>query len=121
MRRREVAYEVIYVPEHPPDRVKFGMPQNLSQFSMAGAAVSQSPLSRAKRAASLLADRVTVEQDRYVVVSTENLGLFQSDLVFDTATAADLALKSLFIERPELTGTIQVMPEAAVPRAGAPA
>jgi hypothetical protein len=121
MRRREVAYEVIYVPEHPPVRVKFGMPQNLSQFSIAGAAVSQSPLSQAKRAASPLADRVTVGQDRYVVVSTENLGLYRSDLVFDTATAADLALKSLFIERPELTGNIQVMPEAAVPRARAPA
>jgi len=121
MRRREVSYEVIYLPEHPPVRVKFGMPENLSQFSMAGAAVSQSPLSRAKRAASPLAERVSVEADRYVVVSTEDLGLFRSDLVFDTATAADLALKGLFIERPELTGTIQVMPAAAVPRVGAPA
>jgi hypothetical protein len=121
MRRREVSYEVIYLPEHPPVRVKFGMPDTLSRFSMAGAAVSQSPLSRAKRAASPLAERVSIEADRYVVVSTEDLGLFRSDLVFDTATAADLALKGLFAERPELTGTIQVMPAAAVPRAGAPA
>jgi hypothetical protein len=121
MRRRDVSYEVIYIPEHPPIRVKFGMPEILSQFSVAGAAVSRSPLSRATSAASPLADRVTVESDQYVVVSTEDLGLFRSDLVFDTATAADLALQGLFVQRPELTGTIQVVPATAVPRGGAPA
>ena len=120
MRQRNVAYEVIYLPEHAPVRVKFGMPPGLSQFSMAGAAVAQSPLSQARRAPSPLGDRVSVDDDRYVVVSAENLGLFRSDLVFDTATAADLALRGLFSERPELTGTIQVMPAAAVPHAGAP-
>jgi Family of unknown function (DUF6603) len=120
MRQRNVAYEVIYLPEHAPVRVKFGMPPGLSQFSVAGAAVAQSPLSRARRAPSPLGDRVSVDDGRYVVVSTENLGLFRSDLVFDTATAADLALRGLFSERPELTGTIQVMPAAAVPHAGPP-
>jgi hypothetical protein len=121
MRRRDVAYEVIYLPEHPPVRVKFGMPDLLSQFSVAGAAVSRSPLSRAIRAPSPLSDRVTIESDQYVVVSTEDLGLFRSDLVFDTATAADFALQGLFLERPELTGTIQVVPAAALARTGAPA
>ena len=120
MHQRDVAYEVIYLPEHAPVRVKFGMPPGLSQFSMAGAAVAQSPLSQARRAPSPLGDRVSVDDDRYVVVSAENLGLFRSDLVFDTVTAADLALRGLFSERPELTGTIQVMPAAAVPHAGAP-
>jgi hypothetical protein len=119
MRCREVSYEVIYLPEHPPVRVRFGMPDVLSQFSMAGAAVAQSPLSWAKRAASPLVERVSVEPERYVVVSTENLALFRSDLTFDTATAADLALRGLFAERPELTGTIQVVPAAAVPHAEA--
>jgi hypothetical protein len=119
MRRREVSYEVIYLPEHPPVRVRFGMPDVLSQFSMAGAAVSQSPLSWARRAASPLVERVSVEPERYVVVSTENLALFRSDLTFDTATAADLALRGLFAERPELAGTIQVVPAAAVPHAEA--
>jgi hypothetical protein len=120
MRQRDVAYEVIYLPEHAPVRVKFGMPLGLSQFSIAGAAAAQSPLSHARRAASPLGDRVSVEDDRYVVVSTEDLGLFRSDLVFDTATAADLALQGLFSERPELAGTIQIMPAAAAALAGAP-
>jgi hypothetical protein len=51
MRQRNIAYEVIYLPEHAPVRVKFGMPPGLSQFSMAGAAVAQSPLSQARRRA----------------------------------------------------------------------
>jgi hypothetical protein len=97
------------------------MPEILSQFSVAGAAVSRSTLSRANSASSPLSDRVSVESERYVVVSTENLGVFRSDLVFDTATAADVALQGLFLERPELTGTIQVVPAAALTRTGAPA
>jgi hypothetical protein len=121
MRRREVAYEVVYLPEHHPVRPKFGMPGELSQFLAAGAAISQSPLSRAKTAPSPLNERVSLAADRYVVVSAEDLTPHAPHLVFDSATAADLALRRLLAENPDLTGTIQVMPAAAASSAGATA
>ena len=79
---------------------------------MVPAAVSLSPLSRSRTSSSPLSDRVTVEPDRYAVVSTGDLTLHAADAVFDTAIAADHALRALLVERPELTGAIQVMPAA---------
>ena len=112
MRQREVAYEVNYVPEPHPVQARYGMPVLLGGYSAAGAAVSRSPLSRSRTSASPLSDRVTVEPDRYAVVSTGDLTLHAADAVFDTAIAADHALRALLVERPELAGAIQVMPAA---------
>jgi hypothetical protein len=113
MRVRDVIYEVIYVPEHHPVRVGFGMPTALAQFSAAGAAVAQSPLSRAKTGSSPLADRVTLEGSRYAIVSTEDLSPHAPGLVFDTATAADQALRKLVGQNPRLADVIQVVPSVA--------
>jgi hypothetical protein len=112
MRQREVSYEVVYLPERHPVRPWFDMPVDLGMFSIAGAAVSRSPMSYAVTSFSALSEQVIVERDRYAVVSTEDLSLHATDYVFDTAVAADVALKGLLAEHPELAGARQVMPAA---------
>jgi hypothetical protein len=112
MRQREVSYEVVYLPERHPVRPRFGMPEALGLFSIAGAAVARSPMSYAATSFSALSEQVSVERDRYAVVSTEDLTLHAADYVFDTAVAADLALKGLLAEHPELAGARHVMPAA---------
>jgi hypothetical protein len=114
MRHREVSYEVIYLPEQHPVRPRFAMPVNLAGFSLAGAAVTQSTLSRARTGASALSESVRVQRDRYAVVSTEDLSLHHTELVFDTAAAAKVALASLLQQSPDLTGSIQVLPTAVL-------
>ena len=58
MRMRDVAYEVIYLPEHHPVRVRFGMPDVARRVLRSRAPRSRrSPLSRAQGAPSPLADR----------------------------------------------------------------
>ena len=117
MRGRDVTYEVIYVPEHHPVRPRFGMPVALSECSAAGGAVAQSPLSRARSARSPLVAAVTLQRDRYAVVSTDDLSLHATELVFDTATEADQALRRLVARAPQLAGAVQVMPAAVLPTA----
>jgi hypothetical protein len=112
MRAREVAYEVIYVPERHPVHVRFGMPDTLAQFSRAGAAVAQSPLSQARGAASPLVDRVAVGESRFAIVSADTLALHAPNLVFDSAAAADQALRKLVRNNPGLSDAIQVAPSA---------
>ncbi len=114
MRHRQVAYEVIYLPEQHPVRPRFAMPLELAGFSMAGAASAQSPLSRAKTSPSALSERVIVQRDQYAVVSTDDLSMHAANLVFDSATAAQAALARLIGTTPELTGALQVMPTAAL-------
>jgi hypothetical protein len=114
MQQREVQYEVIYLPERHPVRRRFGMPVNLAGFSILGAAASRSPLSRATTSPSPLSELVSVRRDRYAVVSADNLALHSPAHVFDTAAAADQALTSLLVQHPELAGTVQVMPTAAL-------
>jgi hypothetical protein len=120
LRHREVAYELIYLPERHPVRPRFSMPAELGGFSMAGAAAARSRLSHSTRSASVLSERVTFEEDRYAVVSTENLALHSDDFVFDSATAAQAALRRLVGSRPELTGALQVIPTAALQPAEVP-
>jgi len=112
MRVREVTYEVIYVPERHPVRVRFGMADQLAQFSVKGAAVAQSTLSHARRAPSPLADRVTLREPRYAIASCDDLALHAPDMVFDTAAGADDALRRLLRRDPALAGAIQVVPSA---------
>ncbi len=114
MRQREVAYEVIYLPEHHTEQPRFGMPSLLGTFSASGAAVSRSPLSRARRSPSALSesDLVTVADDRFALVSTDDLSLHAADAVFDTAFEADHALKALLADHPELIGARQVVAAA---------
>jgi hypothetical protein len=114
MRIRDVAYEVVYLPEHQPVRVRFGMPDVLSRFSAAGAAAAISPLSRASTAPSALADRVSLRKERFAVASSDDLTLHAPDLLFDTAIAADQALRRIKAQRPELSEAIVVVPAASV-------
>jgi hypothetical protein len=114
MRKRDVTYEVIYVPERHPVRVRFGMRAELAQFSLAGAAVAQSSLSHARRANSPLVDRVSVAPSRYAIVSAEDLALHAPQMVFETAAAADQALRELVRTNPALATAVQVMPSALV-------
>jgi hypothetical protein len=114
MRQRQVAYEVIYLPEHHAVQPRFGMPTLLGTFSAFGAAVSRSPLSRARRSPSALSEsnQVTVAGDRFALVSTDDLSLHAADAVFSTAFEADRALKALLAEHPELIGARQVVAAA---------
>jgi hypothetical protein len=114
VRARQVTYEVIYVPEHAPKKMRYAIAQNLSRFSFAGAAASKSKLSAAQKASSPLVDRVTYQPEQYVVASSDDLTLHAADLVFATATAADQALKTLLAQKPELTGALQVLPTSAL-------
>ena len=112
MRHREVAYEVIYLPERHPVRPRFAMPVDLASFSIAGAAAAQSPLSRARASASVLSELVHLQRDQYAIVSTDDLTLHQADLVFDNAAAAHAAFSRLLQQTPELTNSVQVLPTA---------
>jgi hypothetical protein len=113
MRVRDVAYEVIYLPEHHPVRVRFSMPDVLSAFSAASAA-ARSPMSRARTAPSALADRVSLRKERFAVASADDLTLHAPDLIFDTAIAADQAVRRLKAQRPELADRVVVVPSASL-------
>ena len=114
MRPRDVVYELIYLPEHHPVRLTYGLAVDLAGFIVRGSAVAQSPVSHAQRSVSVLEERASLAPERYAVVSTTDLTLHSAHLVFDTATAADQAVQSLVNERPELFGAIQVLPAAAI-------
>jgi hypothetical protein len=113
MRVRDVAYELIYLPEHHPVRLFFKLVVDLARWLVRGSAVAQSSVSFAQRSASPLAERVSLEPERYAVVSTTDLTLHAPNLVFDNATAADQAVQHLVRERPELAGAIQALPTNA--------
>jgi hypothetical protein len=119
MRVREVAYEVIYVPEGHPVQPRFGIGDLLAKFVAAGAAVAQSPLSNAQRAPSPLADRVMLADSSYVIVSADDLTPHAPDLVFDNAVVADRALRQLLQSDPSLSGAVQVVPSAILDEATA--
>jgi hypothetical protein len=121
MRHREVAYEVIYLPEGHPGRPRFAMPDDLGRFSLAGGAASRSPLSFARTSASALSEQVRLAGDRYAVVSTDDLSLHDPAMVFDTAAAASTALATLLHSKPGLAGAVQVMPTATLEALGVPA
>lgn len=114
MQARDVVYEVIYLPEQQPVRVKSRFSKELSQFALGGSAAAQSPVSRAKNGASALSEQVVYHAEKYAVVSTDDLTLHAVDLVFDNATAADQALRRMLAQKPELTSTLQVLPMSAM-------
>jgi hypothetical protein len=119
MRTRDVTYEVIYLPEHHPVRLRFRLGIELGKLLVRGAAVAQSSLSPNQRGPSPLAERASSATEQYAVVSSDDLTLHATGLVFDTATAADQALSGLVSDKPELSGAIQVVPTAAMATATA--
>lgn len=115
MRSRDVEYEVLYLPERHPVRIFFKLAVGIFNAIVGGSAVARSSLSNAARAPSAIAaPRVRMGTDRFAVVSTDDMSLHASHLVFDNATAADQALRSLAREQPELAGAIQVVPLATM-------
>ena len=117
MQPRDVTYEVIYLPEHHPLKLRYALPADLGGVLARSGAVGQSPLSKSQRAPSALAERAAAVTERYAVVSSDDLTLHATDLVFDSATAADQALRGLVAARPELGGAIQVVPTTGMARA----
>ena len=112
--QREVAYEELYVPERQPVRIFSKLAAGIFNAIVGGSAVARSPLSHAARASSALAaERVRMGTDRFAVVSTDDMSLHGSHLVFDSATAADQALRSLARQQPEFAeASIEVVPLA---------
>jgi hypothetical protein len=117
MQPRDVAYEVIYLPEHHPLKLRYALPAELGGLLVRGGAVGQSPLSRNQRAPSALAERAAAVTEQYAVVSSDDLTLHATHLVFDNATAADQALRGLVAAQPDLSGAIQVVPTTGMARA----
>ena len=117
MQPRDVAYEVIYLPEHHPLKLRYALPAELGGLLARGGAVGHSPRSENQRAASALAERAAAVTERYAVVSSDDLTLHARHLVFDSATAADQALRGLVAGQPGLSGAIQVVPTTGMARA----
>ena len=114
MRRRDVRYELSYLPERHPFKVMVVMVTGLASFLIQGAAVAVSALSHARRKPSPLTDPVSVVAEQYAVASRDTLTLHASDLVFDNATEADQALSALFGNDPSLRSSIQVVPTTSL-------
>jgi hypothetical protein len=118
-RARDAQYEVIYLPEHQPAGIFFKLTATLFNAFGRGNAAAQSSLSQQSRAPSAVAaEHVSVSEEHYAVVSTHDMTLHAEPLVFTSATAADQAVAQLIAGRPELTGSIQVVPSAQVRRVG---
>jgi hypothetical protein len=115
MRSRDVEYELLYLPERHPIRIFFKLAVGIFNSIIGGSAAARAPMSHAARVPSAVAaERVRLNTDRFVVVSADDMTLHASEMMFDNATAADQALRSLTREQPELNGSIQVMPLAVM-------
>jgi hypothetical protein len=118
MRVREVAYEVLYVPERHPVRLFFNLAVGIFKAIVGSSAVGRSAVSAAARAPSAIAvARVRMGSEQFAVVSIDDMTLHAPHLVFDSATAADQALRELAAARPELGSGIQVVPTSTLPSA----
>ena len=116
-RARDAQYEIVYLPEHQRANIFFKLVATLFNAFARGNAAAQSPLSQQSRAPSAVAaERVSVAEERYAVVSTHDMTLHAEPLVFASATAADQAVAKLIAGQPELTGAIQVVPSAKIRR-----
>jgi hypothetical protein len=119
--KRDVDYELHYVDEERqleppiPNFVLDG--EAFAKWTMGGA-VASSPLSYAKNGKSALApDAVTVSQEGYAVVSTEDLTLVDDlSIVGSEAEAKDL-MRQMLEADPGRRDKIQIVPayEAVVP------
>jgi hypothetical protein len=117
MRERDVQYEVVYLPQRHPLKLLFKLAGALAKVFALGAAVARSTLSQAVRAPSPLADRVSAANEGWAVVSSDDLTLHASNLVFDNATAADQAVRALVAKDPALASSVQVVPATSVRQA----
>jgi hypothetical protein len=108
--RLELGYEVIYIPE-PRDPSIFKLAKFLFQSFAAVGAVSQSPLSAAQNAPSVLgASPASLANERYAVASATDLSLRHESLVFSSEAEARAAVTSLVSADPSLESALQVVP-----------
>jgi hypothetical protein len=106
----EVAYEVIYLPEHQKPAL-FRLPVALFDVMVRGSAVARSPRAQAGRAPSPLATPpVVLETEKFGVASDQDLSLHDPALVFDSEAEAYEALRGLQANDPALARTLQVLP-----------
>ena len=98
MRGRDVEYEV-HLPAGAPSGahlLQARAPGSSTAFSRAASAVGAIAAVAGARAPSpVAAERVRMGADRFAVVSTDDMSLHAAHMVFDSATAADQALRSL--------------------------
>ena len=105
-----VEYEVIYIPEHRK-RVFFKLTRYLFDSFARGGSVSQSPLSAAQTAPSVLgASKAKVDLEQFAVASTSDLKLHDEKMVFPTEAEARAAMNQVINRDPSLKEAIQVVP-----------
>jgi hypothetical protein len=115
MRVREVVYELFYLPERHPLRLLVSLSAKLLGSVLAGSAAARSPLSAARKAASQLAAApATLHSERFAVARTDDMRVVGPQLIFDSAVAADQALRAMVADRPELADRLQVAPMTIV-------
>lgn len=105
-----VEHELIYAPERRP-LLFIGLQVTLFPFFLLNSAAAKSSLSYARRKRSTLAaPEVKVRGENFGIASTENLGLYGAQHMYDTETEAIVAMNRLLASNPGLTGSIQVIP-----------
>ncbi len=117
MTRRRVAYDVIIEDKQhtaaPALRQK--AVNGLFQAFLAGGAVGRSPLSQQQRAQlQPFADTVSVGDEAHTVANTLDNTAFDAQSTFASEAMAAQYLRTLQAARPELAGTLHVLPEYEV-------
>ncbi len=118
--KRDVGYELFYIDSQrdqllalwpdflAPDAVAF------NSWAVKGA-ISNSDLSFSKNRKSALApDEVSVGQERFAVVNTSDLTVFDNDSLVKSEVGALSKMQDLIQENPALEGNIQVVPQFEV-------
>ena len=109
-----VEYEVIYIPQHRK-RIFFRLAQFLFDSFARGSAVSQSSLSAAQRAPSVLgAPSTKVAPEQFVVASAVDLTAHADHLFFVSEAEARAAMNQAVEHDPLLTDALQVVPSYLV-------
>jgi hypothetical protein len=105
-----VEYEVIYIPEHR-ERIFFRLAQFLFNSFVRGSAVSQSSLSAAQTAPSVLGARNTqIAPEQFAVASALDLTLHADNMLFSSEAEARAAMNQAVARDPSLTNALQVVP-----------
>jgi Family of unknown function (DUF6603) len=106
----QVAYEVVYAPEHRKP-MRFRLAGFLFDAFARHGAVSQSALSAARRAPSPLGTAtVHYDAEHFAVASTDDLAVHDETLVFRSEAEARAAMGQLVDRDPALGRKIQVVP-----------
>lgn len=117
MTRRRIAYDVIIEDkQHTPAPVgRLKAVNGLFQAFLAGGAVGRSPLSQQQRAQlQPFADTIAVGAEAHTVANTLDNKAFDAQSSFASEAMAAQYLRTLQAARPELAGTLHVLPDYEV-------